>query len=217
MEAAIYGCMKNKIDPVIVDFGMGNLWSVYSALRYLGTDPIISSDPSVVKNADVLLLPGVGSFYKAISELNSRGLSDAIREAVLSKRRKILGICLGMQLLAEKGREDGNSEGLGIIPGVVDRFLANDLIELKLPHIGFNEVNAHSESVLFNGIVPPADFYFVHSYRLLPEGIPGILSTCKYGKDFLAAIELENIFATQFHPEKSQTNGLKLLKNFLEV
>lgn len=200
---------------VIVDYGMGNLWSVRSSLRYLGAEPVVSGDPAVVAGADALVLPGVGSFRKAMQALRVQGLAEVLSEVVLDRKRKILGICLGMQLLAEQGTEDGESPGLGFIPGVVGRFTREELGSLKLPHIGFNQVSASPRSRLFRGIASPADFYFVHSYRLLPTALPGEPSLCPYGIDFMAAYEYENIFATQFHPEKSQTNGLKLLNNFL--
>ena len=200
---------------VVIDYGMGNLWSVRSALRYLGIEPVVSGDPAVVAGADALILPGVGSFRKAMQVLQARGLVEVLGEVVLGRKRKILGICLGMQLLAERGTEDGESPGLGFIPGTVERFTREELGPLKLPHIGFNQVSASPRSRLFRGIVSPADFYFVHSYRLLPTALPGAPSLCPYGIDFMAAYEHENIFATQFHPEKSQTNGLKLLNNFL--
>lgn len=200
---------------VIVDYGMGNLWSVQSALRYLGVEPVISGDPVVVGAADALILPGVGSFFKAMHALESQGLAEALYEAVLRRQRKILGICLGMQLFAEKGTEDGECTGLGFIPGTVERFTSKELGPLKVPHIGFNQVNASLQSCLFRGIALPADFYFVHSYRLRAAEVPGEHGLCHHGIEFLAAYESENIFATQFHPEKSQANGLRLLSNFL--
>lgn len=201
---------------VVIDYGMGNLWSVSSALNYLGRKSVISGDPARVVRADALILPGVGSFRQAIEVLRANGLAEAITEAVLGRRRKILGICLGMQLFAESGSEDGLSQGLGFIPGVVDRFSNEELGVLKVPHIGFNQVKASDNSRLFQGLGGSTDFYFVHSYRLLSKNLPGQSATCRYGVDFLAAYEHENIFATQFHPEKSQTNGLLLLKNFLD-
>jgi len=200
---------------VIVDYGMGNLWSVQSAINYLGANTIITEDPIVVARADALVLPGVGSFYEAIRTLKLRGLSDALFEAVRIRQRKILGICLGMQLFAEKGTEDGDCDGLSFIRGTVERFSREELGPLKVPHIGFNHVHAGPQSRLFQGLVSPSDFYFVHSYRLLARGLTGELGLCNYGVEFLAAYEKGNIFATQFHPEKSQTNGLRLLKNFL--
>jgi glutamine amidotransferase len=202
-------------DIVIVDYGMGNLWSVRSALRYLGVEPVISDNASRIEKADLLLLPGVGSFRKAIQALKKKDLDKAIKESVLGRKRKILGICLGMQLFAERGMEDGDSDGLAFIPGSVERFTNQELGMLKVPHIGFNNVHSTAESILFRSIESPSDFYFVHSYRLLPGTVTGKLGICRYGVDFMAAYENENIFATQFHPEKSQTNGLILLRNFL--
>lgn len=176
---------------------------------------MVSSDPTTVSEADALILPGVGSFRNAMQALEAQGLAKALREAVKGKKRKILGICLGMQLFAERGTEDGDCPGLGFIPGLVDRFSREELGPLKVPHIGFNHVSASPQSRLFNGIISPADFYFVHSYRLLATALPGLPGLCHYGIEFLAGYEHENIFATQFHPEKSQTNGLRLLSNFL--
>ncbi len=209
--------MITSAKPLIIDYGMGNLWSVFSALRYLGADPIISSDPTVVKGASVLILPGVGSFNKAMQVLNKTGLADAVRHAVLVRQQKLLGICLGMQLLAERGEEDGVCEGLGFFPGFVERFSRIELQDLKIPHIGFNQVDADPGSRLFSRVRPGSDFYFVHSYRLLADGLPGKHGLCNYGVNFVASIEQDNIFATQFHPEKSQTNGLQLLSNFLKI
>ena len=199
----------------VIDYGMGNLWSVLSALRYLGSNPIISSDPDEILSADSLLLPGVGSFRKAMTTLQKNGLDQAIVEAVHSKGTKILGICLGMQLLGASSTEDGNTIGLGLIPTEVDKFTIKEVGSNKIPHIGFDVVQSEPNWSLFKGLKNAADFYFVHSYRLLPTALSGNCAICSYGVDFLAAYEKNNIFATQFHPEKSQTNGLILLKNFL--
>lgn len=200
---------------IIVDYGMGNLWSVYNALRHLGVDPVVTGEPAQLGGADALILPGVGSFRKAMLELDRRGLSDALTEAVVGRKRKILGICLGMQLFAERGTEDGDCQGLGFMTGTVERFTIKELGALKVPHIGFNEVMAPPQSRLFRAITTPVDLYFVHSYRLLADARPGVAGRCCYGIEFLAAYEHENVFAAQFHPEKSQTNGLRLLNNFL--
>lgn len=199
----------------VIDYGMGNIWSVLSALRYLGCNPIVSSDPDEIVQAESLLLPGVGSFRKAMEALNQTGLDQAIVEAVQSKGSKILGICLGMQLMGSRGSEDGEVTGLGLIPNSVDAFTAQEVGTNKIPHIGFDIVHSTSGARLFQGLPNAADFYFVHSYRMLPDGLSGITATCAYGVEFLAAYEQGNIYATQFHPEKSQTNGLMLLKNFL--
>ena len=205
----------NTPNITVVDYGMGNLWSVSSALQYLGAKTLISSNPDVVMRASTLLLPGVGSFKKAMSSLRRSGLDQAILEAVQSRGIKILGICLGMQLMGTRSTEDGDTAGLGLISAEVDKFSLNHVGANKIPHIGFDVVQSDSDSSLFKGLERAADFYFVHSYRLLSIGLSGKSATCHYGEDFLAAYEQDNIFATQFHPEKSQTNGLMLLKNFL--
>ena len=200
----------------IVDYGFGNLWSVCSALRYLGHNSVVSSNPSEIANADALILPGVGSFRTAMLALRDNRLDEAILEAVVEKKRNIMGICMGMQLLAMQSIEDGETKGLGLISTEVERFDVDAVGGLKVPHVGFNQVRSEDQSILFKNIAPSSDFYFVHSYRLRAGELPGRHGICCYGEDFVAAYEHENIFATQFHPEKSQTNGLKLLKNFLE-
>lgn len=200
---------------VIVDYGMGNLHSVVGALSHLGADPATSSDPATVQAADALLLPGVGSFKKAMYQLDKSGLSDAIGKAVMARGRKILGICLGQQLMCEYGEEDGGHLGLGFISGSVTRLPFYP--EKKIPHVGFNNVRFDKQSSLARGLGNAADFYFVHSYQLNMENRPGLSGICDYYGDFVAMYEHKNIFATQFHPEKSQTNGLKLLSNFLAV
>ena len=207
--------MSQKI--LIIDYGMSNVWSVYSAFRFLGADPFVSDKPEDILTADGLILPGVGSYQKAMLSLRRHRLDELLHEAILVRRKKILGICLGMQLLAEYGTEDGGCDGLKMIPGHVDRFGCDERGLEKVPHIGFNHVYPPSGSVLFSGLPVPSDFYFVHSYRIRTEEASANIAKCCYGVDFIAAYEKENVFATQFHPEKSQTNGLKLLKNFLLV
>jgi glutamine amidotransferase len=199
----------------VVDYGMGNIWSVLSALRYLDCTPVVSSDPQEVAQAETILLPGVGSFRKAMIALRESGLDRAILDAVQIKGSKILGICLGMQLMGSRGSEDGDIPGLGLIPNPVDIFTMQEIGSNKIPHIGFDLVHSTPGARLFRGLPASADFYFVHSYRMLPNGLSGKTATCLYGTEFLAAYEQGNVYATQFHPEKSQTNGLMLLKNFL--
>ena len=200
----------------VVDYGMGNIWSVLSALRYLGSNPTVSNDPDEVCGADTLVLPGVGSFRKAMNTLRATGLDQAILEAVKTRGSKILGICLGMQLLGSQGTEDGDTVGLSLIPNRIDRFTSHELGKNKIPHIGFNTVHSTQRDGLFRGLSESADFYFVHSYRMLPEDLKGKTAISTYGINFLAGFEVDNIYGTQFHPEKSQTNGLILLRNFLE-
>ena len=202
---------------IIVDYGMGNIWSVLGAFRYLGNEPEVSCDPDRVSKADCLILPGVGSFRKAMQVLRKSGLETAILEAVKSRGCKILGICLGMQLLGTYGTEDGETPGLGLIPNRVEKFTSKETDNYKIPHIGFNSTLFFERTGLFRNFSNAADFYYVHSFRMLPNGLSGRIATCSYGIEFLAAFQSENICGTQFHPEKSQTNGLILLKNFLEL
>lgn len=201
----------------IIDYGMGNLHSVVGALKYLDVSHSIASSYKDVKKADSLILPGVGSFARAMTTLNQTGFSETIREAVLHNKKKILGICLGQQLMAEQSTEDGLNSGLSLYQGRVERFKQNLSTSKKVPHIGFNKVQFPPNSRLFRGFKTATDFYFVHSYRVDLRTRPGISAITEYGDLFLAAYENENIYATQFHPEKSQTNGLKLLRNFLKA
>lgn len=203
-------------EVTVIDYGMGNIWSVLSALRYLGASCNVSDDPDEVRVADTIILPGVGSFRKAMEALRSSGLDQAIIDAVKNKGVNILGICLGMQLLGTRGTEDGEDTGLGLILNRVDKFTESELGKNKVPHIGFNSVILSEKEGFFRNLPDNPDFYFVHSYRLLPEDISGRTAICSYGVEFLAAFESGNVYGTQFHPEKSQTNGLILLKNFLD-
>lgn len=202
---------------VVIDYHLNNIWSVTSALNYLGVSHFVSSSPLEIEKAKVLILPGIGSFRRAMESLRSLQIDEVIYSKVLGEKSTFLGICLGMQLMGVSGTEDGLSQGLGLIPAVVDRFTDGELNGRKSPHIGFNQVKFDKDSTLFQGLPDNSDFYFVHSYRMLPGDLVGNLATCDHGVEFLAAYERENIFATQFHPEKSQTNGLKLLANVFEA
>ncbi|MDT8384909.1 MAG: imidazole glycerol phosphate synthase subunit HisH [Gammaproteobacteria bacterium] len=200
----------------VIDYGMGNVWSVLSALQYLGSKTDLTGDPEKIVNADYLILPGVGSFRKGMIALHERGVDEAIIESVSKRGTKILGICLGMQLLGSHGTEDGKTEGLGLITNRVERFSEKDVgVGGKIPHVGFNTVNFSDEPGLFQGLHGGADFYFTHSYRMIREDLKGHVGLCSYGLEFLAAFEVNNVCGTQFHPEKSQTNGLVLLRNFI--
>ena len=206
---------KRKV--LIIDYGMGNLWSVLNAFHYLGIDAILVNEPKKILEADFIVLPGVGSFRKAMITLKKLRFDEAIYEAVNIKHSKILGICLGMQLLGSYGSEDGETSGLGLINNRVDQFTLAELGINKIPHVGFNTVHFCQNTGLFKDIPDQADFYFIHSYRMLIDKFEGNYASCRYGVEFLAAFEMNNICGTQFHPEKSQTNGLILLKNFLEI
>jgi glutamine amidotransferase len=197
---------------VVIDYGMGNLFSVASALRYLGCDPQVTDDPLVVGNAAHVILPGVGSFRLAMERLRAKGLDDALRECVRSGRH-LLGICLGMQLLGASSTEDGDTAGLGIIPNSVQLF--SESVGVKIPHVGFNEIVPTKQSGLFERLPDHPFFYFVHSYRMSIGALDCTYATSDYGERFLAAFDMGNVCGTQFHPEKSQANGLQLLRNFL--
>lgn len=199
---------------VIVDYGMGNLKSVMSAIRYLGYDDIIlSNDIFVLKNSDKLILPGVGNYARAMSKINSLDLSAGIRELALDQKKPILGICLGMQIMGHSSTESGFNTGLGLIDGIVEAF---DNKMLKVPHVGYNQVKPCNNSRLYSGINEDPDYYFTHSFKMSSSAEIG-KSNCSYGDDFVASFELDNIAGVQFHPELSQKNGLKLLKNFIEL
>ncbi len=197
---------------VVIDYGMGNLFSVASALRYLGCEPLISDDPRVVKTTPHVILPGVGSFRLAMERLRAKGLDDAMRETVQSGNN-LLGICLGMQLLGASSTEDGSTAGLGVIANTVQLF--DESTGIKIPHVGFNEITPTSTKGLFEGLPEKPHFYFVHSYRMSVGELDCAHATCTYGDEFLAAFDMGNVCGAQFHPEKSQANGLQLLKNFL--
>ena len=198
---------------LIVDYGMGNIRSLGAALEHLGSDVVVSGDPREIGAAKTLMLPGVGSFPAAMSVMDNLGLSQAIREVMHTGKSKLLGICLGMQLLMDSSNEHQGATGLGLVAGPVERFPTDH--DLPVPHIGFNSVRSRSGSVLFAGLGAQTDFYFVHSYRAIAAGPEALVATSHYGEDFVAAIESGNVYGTQFHPEKSQTNGLQLLANFL--
>lgn len=206
--------MKSNLNITIVDYGMGNLKSIENAFRYLGCNTkIVSNALELERDAQTIILPGVGSYRKAMENLRKTNLDDALVELVSLRKKKILGICLGMQLLGESSEEDGVTQGLKLIPGSVKKIIHDG--DLKIPHIGFNEVHYPVDSALFKNISQNSDYYFVHSYCLPPSCSLGKASITNYGNEFMSAYEHENIYGTQFHPEKSQTNGLRLLKNFI--
>jgi len=206
-----------KVSASVIDYGMGNIHSVISAIEYLGVNAKLVSEPEELEQSEFLFLPGVGSFRKGMESLKERGLDTAIRTAVLERKSKILGICLGMQLMGKQGMENGSTVGLGLISNKVDKFANHEVGQLKLPHVGFNSIAIKDTNGLFKGLSSPSDFYFTHEYRLLVGEMEGRYATCTYGIDFLAAFEMNNICGVQFHPEKSQSNGLILIKNFLSL
>ncbi len=240
--------MKNVV--VIIDYGMGNVGSVKNALAFLGYEALLSSSPADLERATHLILPGVGAFADGMKNLTKSGLLPALESEVLTRQKPILGLCLGMQLFASEGEEDGLHNGLGWIKGRVRRFSVDER-RYKVPHVGWNDVYpvrtpltpvggdhsnklmgvdapiSRSRSTRSNGVYPKDRatiflgvkrpiFYFVHSYHLIPEDKSIISAEAEYGERFVAAIEKDNIFGLQFHPEKSQQEGLRVLENFLK-
>ena len=201
---------------VIVDYGLGNLGSIYNILKRLGAEAVISSKPAEIKKANKLILPGVGSYDYGMEQMEKFRLIDTLNEQVLTKKVPVLGICLGSQLFA-KGSEEGNKSGLGWIDMEVVKF-NNDKMSafggLKIPHMGWNEIHLVKESPLFRDMYENPRFYFVHSYHFAAANPDDVLSTASYGYEFVCAIEKNNIAGVQFHPEKSHKFGMKLLQNF---
>lgn len=202
---------------MIVDYGMGNLRSVEKGFERLGFDVKVTDNLAEFKNADKLVVPGVGAFQDAMEGLRQRGLIEPIVDWIQSGK-PFLGICLGLQLLFSLGYEDGEHKGLGVIPGKVIRFDFSENeknAELKIPHMGWNQIKFKKENIpILKDIPDNAYMYFVHSYYVCPEDENVIATETEYGIRFTSMIWQKNIFATQFHPEKSQENGLTILKNF---
>ncbi|MEE8575186.1 MAG: imidazole glycerol phosphate synthase subunit HisH [Thermodesulfobacteriota bacterium] len=200
----------------IIDYDMGNLRSVEKALAKLGSESVITRDAQVIADATHVVLPGVGAFKDCMHNLEEYGLIDPIKKAVNSGK-PFLGICIGLQLLFDESSEQGTHFGLGIIKGKVVRFPAphhTEGSEFKIPHMGWNAVKASKASALLEGTPDGEYFYFVHSYYAKPEDQSVTLTTTQYGEEFASSIEHGNVMACQFHPEKSQRAGLKLLENF---
>jgi len=194
----------------IINYGMGNLRSVQAGLEHIGQRAFVTDDPQEVMNAPAVVLPGVGAFRDAIEKLEQTGMGDAFREAVQSGK-PCLGVCLGLQLLFSESEEGGVYHGLGIIPGKVVRFSDR----LKVPHMGWNQLNIKNpDAPIFRDIPEGSYMYFVHSYYVQPEDSAVIAATTDYGIEFTSMIARDNLFAMQFHPEKSQEIGLCLLRNF---
>jgi len=193
----------------IVDYGMGNVASVKKALNFLKVDNKITNDFDEINESDSILLPGVGSFSQGMQNLKSSGLDALLSDLVLDKKKHFLGICLGMQLVAQKGYEPDATEGLGWISGEV---IPIDFKEVRVPHMGWNNVQILNYTYFKE--ISNLDYYFIHSYHFVPEDKSIIAATVNYGEDIVAAIQKDNIFVAQFHPEKSQNAGIQLLKNY---
>ena len=196
----------------IVDYQMGNVASVKKALNKIGAQAIISQDTADFKKATHIVLPGVGAFGAGMQQFKKSKVFDLVRKRVHDDKIPILGICLGMQLFADQGFEHGTHKGLGWIEGVSIRLEGGDM---RLPHVGWDDIDIAHEDILLRNL-PDRNFYFVHSYHIECRDSSIVTSTCSYGKPFVATLRKENIFGTQFHPEKSQLSGLQLLKNFFE-
>ena len=200
---------------MIVDYGMGNIHSVRRKVRQFGAECVVSSSPEAVLKAEKLILPGVGYFGQAMKNLHDSGLVEALNEAVLHRTTPVLGICLGMQLMAGHS-EEGDADGLGWFDGTVIRFRIEDTLRFKVPHMGWNQIRIKKQSRILSGIPDNSEFYFVHRYHYRANQGAEVLTETDYSGLFASAIERENICGVQFHPEKSHDAGTLLLRNFIE-
>jgi imidazole glycerol-phosphate synthase subunit HisH len=197
----------------IVDYGMGNLASIRNMLKKIGVPSFISSNRKELESAEKIILPGVGAFDNAIDNIHKLGLRELLNEKVLQEKVPTLGICLGMQILLERS-DEGSRKGLGWVEGEVKKFNFDQSPGLKIPHMGWNLTRAVDQNSLFKNLEQPR-FYFVHSFYVKCENQDNILATTTYGVEFVSAIRRQNIFGTQFHPEKSHKYGMQLLRNFV--
>jgi len=199
----------------VVDYGVGNIGSISRALTVCGAKPLLTDKEEDFKTVDACILPGVGAFGDAITLLRARNLDSIIEEQILAFDIPILGVCLGMQLLANIGLENGEHKGLGWIPGTIKPFEPKN--NERIPHVGWNNVEFETPNPLLADIPPGEDFYFVHSYHFKPENEADAIATTPYCGNFVSIVNHGNVYGTQFHPEKSQGIGLKLLKNFIKL
>ena len=208
------------MNVTIVDYNSGNISSVINSFKEVAKDKInikITSDLNEIKSSDKVVLPGQGSFRSCIGALNKiNGLIDTLNEFALESKKPLLGICVGLQMFADIGYEETETKGLGWISGNVSK-IDNQNDKYKLPHIGWNQINIVKESKIFKGIKNNSHMYFVHSYEFIPEDESVISATTDYSSKIVCAVEKENIFGTQFHPEKSDKLGLKIIENFIKI
>jgi glutamine amidotransferase len=201
----------------IVNYGSGNIRAICNVYERLKVPYVVAEDPNKIRKAEKFILPGVGSFDFNMTKLNRSGLTDALHEMVLGKNIPVLGICLGLQIMAESS-EEGSLPGLGWIKGKVKKFDETKIVHKpKLPHMGWNSIFIKSVPELYEGVDTEKGFYFIHSYFIEVEDKENIMTTTTYGEEFVSAIHKENIYATQYHPEKSHSNGIQLLKNFANL
>jgi glutamine amidotransferase len=198
----------------IIDYGMGNLRSVQKGFEKVGHQATVTSDPAVVAAADKVVLPGVGAFEDAIAELYRRRLVEPVLK-VIEAEKPFLGICLGLQLLFDTSYENGLHKGLGVLPGEVVRFELPQ--EYSVPHMGWNQLDIQQRAPILTGLGSGTYVYFVHSYYVVPRDAEVVATTTQYGVPFCSMVWRKNLFATQFHPEKSQADGLRILRNFAEL
>tara|TARA_B100000686_G_C16774438_1_gene967444 strand:- start:1938 stop:2558 length:621 start_codon:yes stop_codon:yes gene_type:complete len=202
----------------VIDYGAGNLRSVLNAFRALGQTPFVIQKPSELVQASGVVLPGVGAFGKGMEKLKQMGLIEALNEAALVQKKPFLGICLGLQFLASVSREQGEHKGLGWLNGTVEAIVPSSSRH-RIPHMGWNNLALERTTPLFEGVSETPTFFFVHSYELVLERDESrfVTSTCDHGTKIISSVQKENIFGVQFHPEKSQADGLCVLKNFVNL
>jgi len=205
--------MPQKI--AIIDYGVGNLHSVYKKLLQLKVDVFITNSPKEIAAADKLVLPGIGHFGKGMQNLKTLSLIDCLHEEVITNKKPILGICLGMQLMARCSQEAPEEKGLGWLDNQVVRFQVKDPLRFKIPHIGWNQLGIRKENALMQNISPSTEFYFCHSYHFGDINACSVLSETNYDYPFVSAVAQDNIFGVQFHPEKSHEQGIIVFQNFL--
>ena len=198
----------------IIDYGMGNILSVKNALESLGAEVKICQNPKEIEKTEKLVLPGVGSFGDCIKNLTQKDFVNALQKSVIIKKKQILGICLGMQVMAKKSYEGGDFDGLGWFDAEVEKIKPSDS-SLRIPHVGWNNLKYSKETFIFKNLPESFDTYFVHSYYMNCKNKEEVVATFEYGGNFTAAIQKDNIVAMQFHPEKSQDYGMTILDNFL--
>lgn len=203
-----------KTSVCIIDYGMGNVRSVYNVFNALHCAVKVSGEPGDIKGATHIVLPGVGAFGAAVEKIKKMSSFEVLIEEVFKAKKPFLGICVGMQILADTGNEHGLFKGLGWVAGETKKINSNGL---PLPHVGWNNFSTFKEDPIFRGVTGESDFYYVHSYAFFAKNKEEVIAACDYGEEFPSVIRKDNIYGVQFHPEKSQKTGLRLLENFLSI